>query len=128
MSEGKKNKILIAEDEDSLRKALSLKLEKEGFDLELVEDGKECIEFIKDNPSSVDLLILDLEMPVMGGVEVLKEIEKEQSINNFPVIVLTNFGNNDNLAETLESGVTEFLIKADHPIENIVNKVKEILN
>ncbi len=118
-------KILIVEDEDSLRKALAEKFLAEKFEvLEAVngEDGLASVE--KNNP---DLILLDIIMPIMDGMTMLKELRKTKFGKDVPVIILTNSNNDDSLSESLASGAYDFLIKSNWKIQEVVDKVKERL-
>ncbi len=118
-------KILIVEDEDSLRKALAEKFLAEKFEvLEAVngEDGLASVE--KNNP---DLILLDIIMPIMDGMTMLKELRKTKFGKDVPVIILTNSNNDDSLSESLASGAYDFLIKSNWKIKEVVDKVKERL-
>jgi len=116
-------KILIAEDDRSMSKALELKLKKEGFDVFAVYDGLEAVEAIKKDNFS--LVLLDLIMPKLDGFGVLEEIHK----NNFKVkvIVASNLSQEEDLKRAKELGAVDYLIKSDTPIQEIVNKIKALI-
>ena len=119
-------KILFIEDEPTIQKAISRFLEKEGYEIKNALDGEIGIEIAKK--MKPDLILLDLILPKKNGFEVLKELKKEESTKNIPVIALTNLEESDNIERVLSLGATAYLIKANYKLEEIVEKIKQILN
>jgi len=118
-------KILIVEDEDSLRKALAEKFLAEKFEVLEAVNGEDGLVSIEKN--SPDLVLLDIIMPIMDGMTMLKELRKTKFGKDVPVIILTNSNNDDSLSESLASGAYDFLIKSNWKIQEVVDKVKERL-
>lgn len=119
-------KILIVEDEKPARLALNKKLSSEGFIVSEAKNGKEGLDAAKkDRP---DLILLDIKMPVMTGVEVLEELKKDTNLEAIHVIVLTNDSTTDTMTEALSRGGTHYFVKADTPLETIVGKIRLMLN
>lgn len=116
-------KILIAEDEKPLAEALALKLGHEGFETIHAEDGEKAIELIL--VGGIDLVILDLVMPKVDGFGVLEEM-KEKGIK-IPVIVASNLSQKEDKTKAKSLGATDYFIKSDVPISELVNKVKNII-
>lgn len=114
-------KILIAEDEKPLSRALSLKLTNEGYEVEAAYDGAEAVEKLKKG--GFDLLLLDLIMPKKDGFGVLEERKKAKI--KTPVLVLTNLSQDQDKEKVLKLGATDFFIKSDSPISSIVDHVKK---
>ena len=102
-----KIKILLADDEKDLSKAVGTILTYSNYDVDIVSNGKEALE--KINNTIYDLIILDIMMPVMDGIQALKEIRK----NNIktPVILLTAKSQVDDKVEGLDSGANDYLTK-----------------
>ena len=117
-----KKKILIVEDEKSLAEALAAKLEKSGFISEMAFNGVEGLK--KFNLLKPDLILLDIIMPEMDGIEMLKELRKTSDI---PVVMLTNLSDPEKLSEALESGSHDYLIKSNYSLEGVIDKINEIL-
>ena len=119
--------ILIVEDEKSLREAIVEVLRGSHFIALEAKNGKEGVEFaLEKHP---DLILLDLVMPVMDGMEAFKKIREDAWGAHVPVIILTNLSATD---ETLvEDMIThkplEYLIKSDWKIHDVVKKIEEIL-
>lgn len=120
-----KKKILIIEDEKPMAKALELKLNNSGFIATAVFNGQEGMNLIEKN--KFDLILIDLVMPRMDGITFLRKLKKEQAGKNIPIIILTNLGDSNNVAEALNEGSFNYLIKTDWTLEEIVQKVKRTI-
>lgn len=117
-------KILVIEDDRILKEALRTKLEHVGFEVFLASNGEEGIMSIdSDTP---DVVLLDLEMPRMGGLDMLKKLnENKNSVNN--IIVMTNDDTTEPLSIALELGIKSYIVKKDWTIDSIVERVNEKL-
>lgn len=100
-------KILLAEDEKSLSRALTVILGKNNYNVDAVYDGDAAYRYLKND--EYDAAILDIMMPVMDGIEVLKKIRAEG--NNIPVIILTAKSEIDDKILGLDSGANDYLTK-----------------
>ncbi|MDD5431296.1 MAG: response regulator [Candidatus Pacebacteria bacterium] len=120
--------ILIAEDEKVLAEVLKEEFEVEGFNVSTVGNGNDALKALKSS-SRPDVLILDLLMPEKDGFAVLEEINEDQAHNlkTIPVIVLSNLGQDEDIKKALSLGATDYFVKAQHPIAEVVEKVKKIL-
>jgi DNA-binding response OmpR family regulator len=122
--------ILIVEDEAPLRKVLTSKLKHEGFKVEEASDGVEGVK--KALEIHPDLILLDVVMPRLDGIGVLKQLSKDQWGAYVPVILLTNVGDPIKVAEATEAGVSnmgllDYLVKSDWKLDDVVTKVKQKL-
>jgi len=122
-----KAKILIVEDEKALRDALLTKLKGTGFILFEAKNGKEGLEVaLKEHP---DMILLDLVMPVMGGIETLKKLREDAWGKTAKVIILTNLSNDmDKVEQVMENEVFTYLVKSDTEIAKVVEKIKEMVH
>lgn len=121
----KKNKILIVEDERSLMAPLRKKFKLEGFEVVEANDGEKGLELAKkENP---DLILLDVVMPNMDGMTMLKKLRKEKKMKKTPVIFLTNLADVNYVNEAIDLDVFDYLVKSNWRIEDVVKKVKEKL-
>ncbi len=117
-------KILIVDDDQLNANMYATKLTGEGYEVFVCLEGQSALEKIKEK---FDLILLDVMMPKIGGVEVLKEIK--QSINkNAIVIVNTNLESEETKKECLDNGAKEYVIKVDYTPLQILEKVKKYLN
>lgn len=116
-------KILIIEDEQLLMKALTDKLSHEGFSILQATNGQEGLEVaIQEHPN---LILLDIIMPIMDGVTMLKKLREDNWGKTAKVIILTNLTDAEALNKSVQNLVFDYLIKADWKLEDLVNKVKE---
>jgi len=120
------NKILIVEDDLPILKILVDKFTKEGYVVMQALDGLEGLEKIqKEKP---DLVLLDIMMPKMDGITMLKNMRKEEWGKDVSVIILTNLADAKKVEEALSQGVYDFLIKTDWHLSDVVKKVKDTLH
>lgn len=116
-------KILIAEDERPLAKALSLKFTKTGAKVTSVYNGQEALKILQKE--KFDYILLDLMMPIVGGFEVLEFLNKKKI--NTPVSVLSNLGQEEDVKHAKNLGAKNYFVKADSQLAKIVEYVKEEL-
>lgn len=121
----KKTKILIVEDEEILLTALSEELKQEGFEVAGAKDGVEGVEMaVSEKP---DLILLDLVMPRLDGIGALKQMKDNPESNGIPVVILTNLSDYDKVSDALSLGAMDYLVKANYRLEELVNKIKTVL-
>ena len=114
-------KILVADDEASIRRILETRLKMVGYDVVVAEDGEEAVEvFNKTNP---DLVVLDVMMPKMDGYGVTREIRRTSDV---PIIILTALGDVSERISGLELGADDYVIKPFSPKE-LEARVKAVL-
>ncbi len=121
-------RVLLVEDDNFLRSICSKKLVKEGFTVYEALDGEMALQEVgKIKP---DIVLLDIILPAIDGFEVLTKIRQntDKTIANIPVIMLSNLGQDDDIKKALSIGANDYLVKAHFTIEEIVAKVKKILN
>ncbi len=100
-------KILVIDDEKSIRNTLKDILEYENYEVLLAKDGNEGLEFLKKD--TYDLVLLDIKMPEMDGLEVLELIKKDYS--NLPIVMISGHGNIDTAVTALKNGAYDFIEK-----------------
>lgn len=118
-------KIAIIEDDAAIHQMYRMKFETEGFDVQLAGDGRSGVDLIKK--FRPDIVLLDLQMPEVDGVEALREIRKNDWGKNLPIIILTNLGEEESPPEIKELGVSGYIVKADLTPRQVVARVKEVL-
>ena len=118
-------KILIVDDEILVIDVLTKKLKKEGFLVDSAFDGVEAL--LKVDKLKPDLILLDIIMPKLDGISVLKKLKASDETKDIAIIILTNLYDDQKIAEALEAGNTDYLIKVDYTVNEIVRKVKEKL-
>jgi len=120
-----RKKILIVEDDRSLLKILTEKFANEGYDISEAVNGEEGLE--KALSLKPDLILLDILMPVMDGMTMLRELRKHEAGKNIPVMVLTNLSDPQKALEATEVQVFDYLVKSDWKLEDVVDKVQKKL-
>lgn len=119
-------KLLVIEDDAVLRKALGEYLSAEGFEVIYAEDGEIGSQMaLNENP---DLILLDIVLPKKDGYQVLKEVKSNEQTQHIPIVLLTNLGSISDVEKALEMGATTYLVKADYKLEEVTEKIKEILS
>jgi DNA-binding response OmpR family regulator len=126
MNEGKK-KVLIIEDELPMLKALTDALNNSGFDVSTSRNGEEGLEVAMK--AAPDAVILDILMPRMDGMTMLKKLRQDTWGKTVPVIILTNVNpeSNETLYAVTETEPAYYLIKTETTLDGIIEKVKEVL-
>jgi len=121
-----KKKILIAEDEESMLQALTDSFKSANFDVFGARNGEEGLKIaLKEHP---DIILIDILMPLMDGIAMLKKIRADNWGKNVPAIILTNLSDMEKIAEAVENNICDYLIKTDCSLENIVKKVKKLIH
>ncbi|MFA5961149.1 MAG: response regulator [Parcubacteria group bacterium] len=118
-------KILVAEDEPTLNKALLEFLTEEGFEVMNVFDGEEAVKLAKTK--NLDLILLDIILPKKDGFEVLDMLKADEETKKIPIILLTNLESAENIQKAFDKGATTYLVKSNYKLEDIVKKIKETL-
>src|SRR5690554_1723453 len=108
MSESKGH-ILVVDDSEMNREVLSQRLQAKGFEVSVAIDGAQALEMIERN--QYDLVLLDIVMPRMSGVEVLSEIRSKQALTDLPVIMQTAKSDSATVVQTLKLGANDYVIK-----------------
>jgi|WetSurMetagenome_2_1015567.scaffolds.fasta_scaffold469536_1 two-component system, OmpR family, alkaline phosphatase synthesis response regulator PhoP len=119
-------KVLVVDDEHAVRLALNDKLEAAGFEVILANNGIEGLKMAFVNHP--DLIVLDILMPKMDGIETLKMLREDSWGKNVPVIILTNISDYYQLEEALKIGISEYMVKAEWSLKDVVERVKAVLN
>lgn len=114
-------KILIAEDEKAYATVLKNKLQSEGASVETAENGEQALKILSTNKP--DLLLLDLMMPTKDGFEVLKEIRQNENLKDLKVIVLSNLGQEEDIAKAKQLGAIDYIIKSDTSLADAIRKI-----
>jgi DNA-binding response OmpR family regulator len=119
-------KILVVEDDKFLRKVISLKLDREGYEVSEAVDGEKGAEKIKKEKP--DLVLLDLILPGIDGFEVLSKVKTDPVLSKIPIIILSNLGQKDDIEKGLKMGANDYLVKAHFTPDEIITKIKLILD
>ena len=121
--EKKKEKILLVEDDISLRDMYQARLEMEGYKVTTALDGEEALN--NTNLEKPDLILLDLMMPKISGMDFLDILKSTPLTKNIPVIILTALTTDKKKGEA--RGAEDYLVKSECKLEDVLKKIKEVL-
>lgn len=117
-----KRRILIVEDDFFLRDLYIMQANKEGFEVEEAEDGEAGIQ--KARQGNFDAILIDLMIPKIDGITLIKTLKADPKFTNVPCIVITNLEDATKEQEARSSGAACYLLKIQHTPESIMNTVK----
>ena len=117
-------KILMVDDEPDLVELASYNLKKEGFSVTSAEDGEEALQLIRGKP--FDLIILDLMLPGIQGLELCRILKNSPKTENIPIVMLTAKGDVSEKVHGLESGADDYITKPFSPKE-LIARIKAVL-
>lgn len=123
MAEGTGYKLLLVDDDEFLLNMYSLKFKKSGFEVMTVASGQEALAKLREG-NAFDIVILDIIMPGMDGLELLAQIRKEKLAEGAVVVMLTNQG--DGIERAKELGVNGYIVKATTVPSEVVTEVAAI--
>ncbi len=118
-------KILIVEDEEALSEVLKDRFDNEGFEVLVARDGEAGLKLaLSRHP---DIVLLDIIMPKLDGLTLLKRLRESDQGKNIRVVVLTNVNDSKEVHEALSLGARDFLVKSDWMISDLVESVRNQL-
>lgn len=118
-------KILFIEDESALQRAVSKIFIDEGYQVFSALDGEVGLQLAKKEIP--DLILLDLIIPKKDGFAVLEELKKDPATAHIPTVILSNLEGGSDVQRALELGATAYLVKINYRLEEVVEKIKNIL-
>ena len=118
-------KILAAEDDKLISGSLCEALKSAGYEPTPAYDGEEAVQKAKE--LLPDLVLLDIMMPKLDGISVLWEFKANPVTAKIPVVVLTNIGDVETISKIVEAGAVDYLLKSDQSVDDIIQKVKDVL-
>ena len=118
-------KIAIIEDDSVISQMYRMKFEADGFEVEVANNGKDGIVLVKEFVP--DMVLLDMQMPVMNGDEALRQLRKSDWGKTVPVMVLTNLGEEEAPKDIRSLGIESYIVKADLTPRQVVDRVKTCL-
>ena len=122
-------KILVLDDSKTIRSSVKYTLEKEGYDVLLAEDGKEGLEVLEENSSMSDrpkMIISDINMPRMGGIEFIEEVKSNSKFKFIPVLVLTTESQSSMKSKGKKAGAAGWLVKPFEP-QQLIDVVEKFV-
>lgn len=118
-------KIILVEDEDYIRELYIRQLTKAGFQVKSAADGTSGLNLLKTE--AFDLLLLDIMLPGMNGLQLLREFKIQNPKSQMIVVLLTNLGQEAVIKEAFELGAQAYIVKASYTPEQVINEVKNAL-
>ena len=122
---GQAKTVLIVEDDVFLMSLLKNRMESEGFSVLAAKDGEEAIKVLKE--IKPDLILLDIILPGRSGFEVLEEMKSDPQIQNSPVMIISNLGQDIDIDRGKNLGALEYFVKARSSMDDVVEKVGSFL-
>lgn len=120
-----KTKIVLVEDNKVLSDAIYQGLVDTGYDVSRAYDGEEGLNMITvEKPS---LILLDILLPKMDGISLAKKLKSDPEFKDIPIIILTMLDQPEPIAEAINMGIKQYLVKSDYKIDDIVLMVEESL-
>lgn len=115
-------KVMIIEDDEVIREIYALKLEMEGFPTAVAENGRIALDRIQE--FGPEVILLDMMMPVMGGLEFMKEFRTRQVSPKAEVIVFSNISAPGQMSEVMQLGASDYWVKSDFTPEKVVQEIR----
>ena len=120
-----KKTILIVEDDVFLSDMYQTKFVESGYDVKVAGDGQQGLTMLQDGLRP-DMVLLDIVMPKMDGIEMLTAVKKEEKLKDIPVILLTNLGQESDITRGMELGALDYFVKAHFTPSEVVKKVEAL--
>lgn len=119
-------KILLIDDDEALTTIFTAALTKEGFAVVVTGTGQEGIN--KAKAETPDLVLLDQVLPDFSGNDVLKQLKLDDVTKNIPVIILSNFSQEELVKQAIDQGAAEYIFKYQVEPKDVIEKIKRVLN
>lgn len=121
-----KKTVLLAEDDIFLTQLLTTRLQRAGINVIKAVDGEDILNILKT--TAPDLILLDIILPKKSGFEVMEEMRANPLLKSGPIIIISNLGQESDIARGKQLGAVEYFIKAQTSIDDLVVKIKEFLD
>jgi CheY-like chemotaxis protein len=119
-------RILLVEDDKFLRRACEASLRQRGFDVTTASDGEEGLRLARSVPYA-DVILLDLLMPRIPGIDVLRALKEEPATAEIPVVILSNSSRDDDKRRALQLGAAGYFVKANLSLRELALQVDHIV-
>jgi DNA-binding response OmpR family regulator len=118
-------KVLLVEDDQFLAALLKTRLQKENFEVIITKNGEEAIKNLEEFVP--DLILLDIILPGKSGFEILEEMQANPKLHKVPVLIISNLGQESDIARGRELGAIGYFVKARTSIDEVINEVKKTI-
>lgn len=119
-------KVLIVEDDRFLRRACEASLRRRGFDVITAADGEEALRLVRAEPPA--LLLLDMLMPKLSGIELLRALRADPATRDVRVLILSNSSRQAEIDEATRLGIYGYLVKANMSLDELGDRVAALVN
>ena len=119
--------VMIVDDDHFILNMYKIKFEHAGFNVKTAADGKEALDIARSGYAP-DVLLIDILMPVMGGLEFLQHIREEKLFEHVPIIVLSNQSQSTDISEAMKWGIKSYIVKATTVPSEIVDEIKNMFS
>ena len=119
------SKILIVEDDPLMSRMYQKIFTFEKYEVEMAGDGEEGLEKVRKIKPT--LVLLDIMMPKMNGLQVLEKLKSDPETKAIPVVILTNLAGQQDAEKALSEGAVKYIVKSEYDPKQVANMVKEIL-
>lgn len=123
-----KKKILIVEDDKYLGKMYERAFRLNDDSVEVITDGEEALKRLADYSNKPDVVLLDIIVPKVSGLDILRKVKEDANIKDVPVAIMTNSLKKENEELVTKLGADMYLIKMDNDVKSVVEKVNKLLN
>jgi len=119
----KKPLILLADDEDDIKVVVRMFLEANGYEVLTAYDGLDAVEKIKE--SKPDLVLMDIMMPVLDGIEVTRQVKAQEETKNIPIVMLTAAAQSGMVERAIQAGAADYIAKPFEPerVQEVIEKL-----
>lgn len=124
MVQAPSKRILLVEDETSVREVLKRKLIQDGFDTDIAEDGEEALKSL--NKAIPNLILLDVIMPKMNGFDFLEKIRSDKRYSNIPVIIISNLEGDNDRATGKNLGIIDYIVKSNISLRELMSLIRQV--
>ena len=118
-------KILLVEDDEMFAAMYKRQFIADGFAIDVAENGQTGFSLLTKN--QYDLVLLDILLPDIDGIEVFRQMKAQDATKNIPVVFLTNLSQEENIEKAFQLGAKGYLVKASYTPDQVVNEVKNFL-
>jgi CheY-like chemotaxis protein len=119
-------KIFLSEDDPLMIRMYEKAFKLAGYELEMAFDGEDALAKLRSAPAKPTVILLDVMMPKMNGLDVLRAVKQDANLKNIPVIMLTNLAGEADAEKALQLGAVLYLVKSQYEPKQVVAKVKEV--
>jgi CheY-like chemotaxis protein len=119
-------RVLLVEDDKFLRRACEASLRQRGFEVTTANDGEEGLRLAQVTPHA-DVILLDLLMPKMPGIEVLRALKAQPETENIPVLILSNSSREDDKQQAMQLGAAGYYVKANLSLRELAVQVDQLV-